>query len=315
VRGDTTPAPETTAGGQGPRPVVENRSPGGTNTVGGPKSTTGDLPRATRSAYRKDAESLTDTGFERISDSVRAAAVADPAAGYKLDRGLVRAAGAVEAAGGDPGDLQVAEAKKREMSAARRRSAADEGAGDVPPCYVSPRIIASVRQILGDRIDLDPASAAAHNGHARARVFHDGTDASRPGLEAAWPKDAGVWLHVPRGADAAVFVQRVLSHAEAGAPVLVLMDSMSSHLPSTQAVLQAATAICFIAADGTEEHPRTDTTVDEGPVAAGQGQVLVGLNVSCKAFKEGCARLGVSFARGKDEDEPAGFLGRIFRAG
>ena len=141
VGGETTAAPEATAGGQRRPHVGGNRSRGGTNSGDGPRSTTGDLPRATRSAYRKDAESLTDTGFERISASVRAAAVADPAAGHKLDRGLVRAAGAVEAAGGDPGDLQVAAAKKQEMSAVRKRSAVGEAADEVPPCYVSPRMI------------------------------------------------------------------------------------------------------------------------------------------------------------------------------
>ena len=123
VGGDTTAAPEGNESGQRPPHVGENGSPGGTISVDGPRSTTGDLPRATRSAYRKDAESLTDTGFERISASVRAAAAADPAAGHRLGRGLVRAAGAVEAAGGDPGDLQVVEAKKQEMSDARKRSA------------------------------------------------------------------------------------------------------------------------------------------------------------------------------------------------
>ena len=85
------------------------------------------------------------------------------------------------------------------MTAARKRSAVDEAADEVPPCYVSPRIIEVVRQILGERIDLDPASTAAHNGHARARVFYDGTGASWPGLKAAWPKEARVWVHVPRG--------------------------------------------------------------------------------------------------------------------
>jgi hypothetical protein len=57
VGGDTTPSSAGLDSGRRPRPVVENRSPGGTNTVGDPKSTTGN------------------------SDSVRAAAVADPAAG------------------------------------------------------------------------------------------------------------------------------------------------------------------------------------------------------------------------------------------
>ncbi len=211
--GDTPPPSAGTEGGQGLPPVDGNRSPDGTISVDGLRSTTGDLPRATRSAYRQDAEAITDAGFERISASVRAAAAADSAAGHKLDRGLVRAAGAVEAGG-------------------RKRSAVDEAADDLPPCYVSPRIIEVARQVLGDRIDLDPASTAAQNRHARARVFYDGTDASWPGLKAAWPKDARVWVHVPRGANAVAFVERVLTHAAAGTPVVVLTEN-TTHLSWT----------------------------------------------------------------------------------
>ena len=314
VGGDTTAAPEGNESGQRPPHVGENGSPGGTISVDGPRSTTGDLPRATRSAYRKDAESLTDTGFERISASVRAAAAADPAAGHRLGRGLVRAAGAVEAVGGDPGDLQVVEAKKQEMSDARKRSAVDEAADDLPPCYVSPRIIEVVRQVLGDQIDLDPASTAAQNRHARARVFHDGTDASWPGLKAVWPKNARTWVHVPRGADAAAFVERVLTHAEAGAPVVVLTEN-TTHLPWAQSLLAAAAAVCFIAGDATLQRPRTDdpsvVEVEATPLAAPQGHLLVGLNVNRTAFEQSCAGLGVSLAQGTDQDDHAGILGSL----
>lgn len=312
VRGATIPAPEATAGGQRARHVGENRSSGGTNSVDGPRSTTGDLPRATRSAYRKDAEAITDPGFERISASVRAAAVADPAAGHKLDRNLVRAAGAVENSGGDPGDLQVVEAAKEELSAARKLSAVDDAADEVPPCYVSPCIIEVVREILGERIDLDPASTPAQNRHARAGAFHDGTDASWPGLRAAWPKDARVWVHVPRGADAAVFVQRVLTHAKAGGPVVALTEN-TTHLPWAQTLLTAADSICFIASDTRVPRPQTQgpsvVAGDEAP--ARQGQILVGLNVDSTAFERGCANLGVSFKQGTGRDDHAGILGLV----
>ena len=304
-------APE---GGQRPRHVGENRSPGGTNSVGGPRSTTGDLPRATRSAYRKDAESVSDPGFERISASVRAAATAAPAAGHKLDRGLVRAAGAVEDAGGDPGDLQAVEAKKQELSDARKGSAVAKAPDALPPCYVSPRLIEVVRRILDERIDLDPASTAAQNRHAHAGVFYDGTDASWPGLKAAWPKDARVWVHVPRGADAAVFVQRVLTHAEAGAPVVVLTENRT-HLPWAQSLLAVAAAVCFIAGDAMVQRPGTDdpsvVEIGEAPLAAPQGHLLVGLNVDRTTFEQGCAGLGVCFAQGADQDGPAGILASL----
>ena len=314
VGGDPPPPSVGTEGGQGLPPVDGNRSPGGTISADGPRSTTGDLPRATRSAYRQDAEAITDAGFERISASVRAAAAADSAAGHKLDRGLVRAAGAVEAAGGDPGDLQVVEAKKQELGGGRKRSAVDEAADDLPPCYVSPRIIEVARQVLGDRIDLDPASTAAQNRHARARVFYDGTDASWPGLKAAWPKDARVWVHVPRGADAVAFVQRVLTHAAAGAPVVVLTEN-TTHLPWAQSLLAAATAVCFIAGDATVQRPRTDdprvVEVEEAPLAAPQGHLLVGLNVNRTAFEQRCAGLGVSLAQGTDQGNHAGILSTL----
>ena len=314
VGGDGPPPSVGTEGGQGLPPVDGNRSPGGTISVDGPRSTTGDLPRATRSAYRQDAEAITDAGFERISASVRAAAAADSAAGHKLDRGLIRAAGAVEAAGGDPGDLQVVEAKKQELAGGRKRSAVDEAADDLPPCYVSPRIVEVARQILGDRIDLDPASTATQNRHARARVFYDGTDASWPGLKAAWPKDARVWVHVPRGADAVAFVERVLTHAAAGAPVVVLTEN-TTHLPWTQSLLAAATAVCFIAGDATVQRPRTDdprvVEVEEAPLAAPHGHLLVGLNVNHTAFEQSCADLGVSFVRGMDQGDHAGILSSL----
>ncbi len=314
VGGDPPPPSVGTEGGQGLPPVDGNRSPGGTISVDGLRSTSGDLPRATRSAYRQDAEAITDAGFERISASVRAAAAADSAAGHKLDRGLVRAAGAVEAAGGDPGDLQVVEAKKQELAGGRKRSAVDEAADDLPPCYVSPRIIEVARQVLGDRIDLDPASTAAQNRHARARVFYDGTDASWPGLKAAWPKDARVWVHVPRGADAVAFVQRVLTHAAAGAPVVVLTEN-TTHLPWAQSLLAAATAVCFIAGDATVQRPRTDdprvVEVEEAPLAAAHGHLLVGLNVNHTAFEQRCAGLGVSFVRGMDQGDHAGILSSL----
>ena len=314
VGGDPTAASEGIESGQRPPHVGENRSPGGTISVDGPRSTTGDLPRATRSAYRQDAEAITDAGFERISASVRAAAAADSAAGHKLDRGLVRAAGAVEAAGGDPGDLQVVEAKKQALAGGRKRSAVDEAADDLPPCYVSPRIIEVARQVLGDRIDLDPASTAAQNRHARARVFYDGTDASWPGLKAAWPKDARVWVHVPRGADAVAFAQRVLTHAAAGAPVVVLTEN-TTHLPWAQSLLAAATAVCFIAGDATVQRPRTDepsvVEVEEAPLAAPHGHLLVGLNVNRTAFEQRCAGLGVSLAQGTDQGDHAGILSTL----
>ena len=314
VGGDGPPPAGGTEGGQGLPPVDGNRSPGGTISVDGPRSTTGDLPRATRSAYRQDAEAITDAGFERISASVRAAAAADSAAGHKLDRGLVRAAGAVEAAGGDPGDLQVVEAKKQELAGGRKRSAVDEAADDLPPCYVSPRIVEVARQVLGDRIDLDPASTAAQNRHARARVFYDGTDASWPGLKAAWPKDARVWVHVPRGADAVAFVERVLTHAAAGAPVVVLTEN-TTHLPWAQSLLAAATAVCFIAGDATVQRPRTDdpsvVEVEQAPLAAAQGHLLVGLNVNRTAFEQRCAGLGVSLAQGTDQGDHAGILSTL----
>ncbi len=314
VGGDPPPPSAGTEGGQGLPPVDGNRSPGGTISVDGLRSTTGDLPRATRSAYRQDAEAITDAGFERISASVRAAAAADSAAGHKLDRGLVRAAGAVEAAGGDPGDLQVVEAKKQELAGGRKRSAVDEAADDLPPCYVSPRIIEVARQVLGDRIDLDPASTAAQNRHARARVFYDGTDASWPGLKAAWPKDARVWVHVPRGADAVAFVERVLTHAAAGAPVVVLTEN-TTHLPWAQSLLASATAVCFIAGDATVQRPRTDeprvVEVEEAPLAAPHGHLLVGLNVNHTAFEQSCAGLGVSFVRGMDQGDHAGILSSL----
>ncbi len=314
VGGDGPPPSVGTEGGQGLPPVDGNRSPGGTISVDGPRSTTGDLPRATRSAYRQDAEAITDAGFERISASVRAAAAADSAAGHKLDRGLIRAAGAVEAAGGDPGDLQVVEAKKQELAGGRKRSAVDEAADDLPPCYISPRIIEVARQVLGDRIDLDPASTAAQNRHARARVFYDGTDASWPGLKAAWPKDARVWVHVPRGADAVAFVERVLTHAAAGAPVVVLTEN-TTHLPWAQSLLAAATAVCFIAGDATVQRPRTDersvVEVEEAPLAAPHGYLLVGLNVNHTAFEQSCADLGVSFVRGMDQGDHAGILSSL----
>ena len=313
VGGDPTLASETTAGGQRRPHAGENRSPGGTISDG-PRFPTGDLPRATRSAYRKDAESITDAGFERISASVRAAAAADPATGHRLGRGLVRAAGAVEAAGGDPGDLQVVAAKKQELSDARKRSSVDEAADDLPPCYVSPRIVEVVRQVLGDRIDLDPASTAAQNRHARARVFYDGTDTSWPGLKAAWPKNARIWVHVPRGADAAAFVQRVLTHAEAGAAVVMLTEN-TTHLPWAQSLLAAATSVCFIAGDATGQRPRTDdprvVEGEETPVAAPRGHLLVGLNIDRTAFEHGCASLGVSFRQGTDQGDHAGILSSL----
>ena len=220
----------------------------------------------------------------------------------------------MEAAGGDPGDLQVVEAKKQELAGGRKRSAVDEAADDLPPCYVSPRIIEVARQVLGDRIDLDPASTAAQNRHARAGVFYDGTDASWPGLKAAWPKDARIWVHVPRGADAVAFVQRVLTHAAAGAPVVVLTEN-TTHLPWAQSLLAAATAVCFIAGDATVQRPRTDepsvVEVEEAPLAAPQGHLLVGLNVNRTAFEQRCAGLGVSLAQGTDQGDHAGILSTL----
>ena len=56
VRGDTVSAAESTAGGRRGPDGGANRSAGGTISVDGPTCTTADLPRATRSAYRKDAE-------------------------------------------------------------------------------------------------------------------------------------------------------------------------------------------------------------------------------------------------------------------
>lgn len=72
-----------------------------------------DLSRSTKADYRQDAEALSDTGFELVAAAVRDTPGAEP-----MSRRLVRAAGEVEQAGGDPasvvgGPLPASTAKKR----------------------------------------------------------------------------------------------------------------------------------------------------------------------------------------------------------
>ena len=310
VRGDMIPASELPGGGHRRARPEQNRSPRGTNSRDGSTAAAGDLPKATRSAYRKDAEEISDEGFERIGSSVRAAAEAAPAAGHKLDRATVRAAGAVEAAGGDPGDLQAVTAKRRVLSDSRKRSPSQGDDDSSPAWCVPPRIVDVARKLLGGAIDLDPASSEAANRHARAKVFYDGADASHPGLKAAWPKDAKVWLHPPHGAElVARFVERALAHAESGAPMVVLTDNRTQ-MPWAQSLLKAAHGVCFINGDVTFLRPRSNdpTVLEEAPSASPHGQILVGLNVNRTTFEQLCAPLGACFVRGADEDADVGFL-------
>lgn len=121
--------------------------------------------------------------------------------------------------------MQAVEAKKRAGWESRQRSPVQDDADGLSPCYVPPHVIAVVRQVLKEAIELDPVSTVADNRHARAKTFYAGPDASWPGLKAIWPNSARVWMHVPRGADAGSFVQRALSRARTGAPVVLLTDS------------------------------------------------------------------------------------------
>ena len=172
VRGDMIPASELPAGGHRPARPEQNRSPRGTISGDGSTAAAGDLPKATRSAYRKDAEELSDEGFERLGSSVRAAAQAAPAAGHKLDRATVRAAGAVEAAGGDPGDLQAVTAKKRVLSDSRKLVIARAG-DDAAPATQNQR---------PDR-DSDPAEAA--NAQSRPASPNEAGDPGSKGQDQA----------------------------------------------------------------------------------------------------------------------------------
>ena len=173
-----------------------------------------------------------------------------------------------------------------------------------------PRIVDVARKLLGGVIDLDPASSEAANRHARAKAFYDGADASHPGLKAAWPKHAKVWLHPPHGAElVARFVERALAHAESGAPMVVLTDNRTQ-MPWAQSLLKAAHGVCFINGDVTFLRPRSNdpTVLDEAPSASPHGQILVGVNVNRTTFEQLCAPLGACFVRGTDEDADAGFL-------
>ncbi len=95
------------ADGRANEATAENRPTG--RTISAPSSsgdeTSGDkalpagreLSRSTRAEYRKDAEALSDEGFERLAQAVRDTPDAEP-----MTRRLVRKAGELEQAGGDP---------------------------------------------------------------------------------------------------------------------------------------------------------------------------------------------------------------------
>ena len=161
VRGDKIPPAQLpSAGSRRPR-ATNNRSPRGTN------GTAQDcLPKATRSTYRKDAEAISDEGFARTAEAVRAAAEADPAAGHKLNRATVRAAGAVEAVGGDPGDLQSVEAKKRALSDSRKRSSTGGDGDSSLAGGAPPRIVETARSEVAadDSTSTHAASVDAAEG-------------------------------------------------------------------------------------------------------------------------------------------------------
>ena len=170
VRGDKIPPAQLpSAGSRRPR-ATNNRSPRGTNSGERPLPAQDCLPKATRSTYRKDAEAISDEGFARAAEAVRAAAEADPAAGHKLNRATVRAAGALEAAGGDPGELQSVEAKKRALSDSRKRSSTGGDGDSSLAGGAPPRIVETARQLLGGAIDQDTDSRVTGAGTATPGV-------------------------------------------------------------------------------------------------------------------------------------------------
>ena len=310
VRGDKIPVDQQ-PGRESPRgPATRNRSTGRTISGDCPAPEGCDLPsvpKATRSGYRKDAEAISDEGFERTAEAVRAKAEGAPAAGHKLDRATVRAAGAVEAEGGDPGDLKAVEVKKRALSDARKRSSPQGDGGSSAASYAPRHIVDVGRKLLGGAIDLDPASCEAANRHVGAAVFHDRAAASPDGLKAEWPKGATVWLHLPHDDGLAErFVKRVLEHAKTGAPVVLLTDNRSQ-TPWAQSLLKAARGVCFVAGDVKFLRPRPDdpTALDEAPAASPHGQMLVGFNVDGALFRQLCTLLGTGFTRGAVTRTPA----------
>ena len=115
-RGDDSGRAAATRANNRPTGRTVSAAPSGGDETSGEKTPHPggrELSRSTKADYRQDAEALSDTGFERVAEAVRDTPGAEP-----MSRRLVRAAGEVEKAGGDPasvvgGPLPASKAKKR----------------------------------------------------------------------------------------------------------------------------------------------------------------------------------------------------------
>ena len=125
-----------------------------------------ELSRSTKADYRQDAEALSDEGFERVAQAVRDTPGAGP-----MNRRLVRTAGRVERAGGDPASvvgvpLPPPKAKKRSRAKgldarpedeARRGIAADNAApGDEARRNIEAHVEAYTRRIAPEDLHCVP---------------------------------------------------------------------------------------------------------------------------------------------------------------
>lgn len=278
--GDREALVETSVADQRVKREIGKRHPAvqGHRTDLEPRQSVSEVGARTVSNYRADAEALTDDGFEQVAEAATETETT-------LDRATVRAAGAIEKAGGDPAD-------------AVRQPHVSRATGN-PEWNTPPRILAAARQVLG-AIDLDPASTAAANERVGAvRFLTAEDDALDPatlwmpeGPEGVHPDGCGgkVWLNPPYDAGlCAGFADRLLAEMEADhVDEALWLSNNATETKWAQGLLRVADALCFPAG-----RVRFLDSLGDEKLSPLQGQMVLYFGANVAEFTAAFSSIGV----------------------
>ena len=151
--------------------------------------------------------------------------------------------------------------------------------------YTPPHIIASIREVFGGTIDLDPASCPVANRTVGATTFFTKEDA---GLSKDWAAFGNVFVNPPYGRGVfSLFVEKIVREAMAGAKMIVLVNN-GTESKDGQRLLRACDVVCFLS--GRVRFLDETGVPRYTPL---QGQMVLGMNVDVAQFEDVFGRLGV----------------------
>lgn len=151
--------------------------------------------------------------------------------------------------------------------------------------YSPPEWLAAARACMGG-IDLDPASCELANQHVRAGRWHGRED---DGLAQPWR--GRVWLNPPYNREPmAAFVDKLLASPEVEQAIVLGRSSLSCGWG--QALLRAASAVCFPAKRAHFYRPGPNGELVRHPGTPPGSHVLVGVKVDSARFRSAFGPVG-----------------------